>query len=358
MPNPKNQIKSFQQLPYRSVFAWRFAQSFVWLGGIAILYCLLFFPSTGIMLFWNILIPAAPALLVLFAGLWRNVCPLATTNLLPRHLGLSKRKKLSAKQTGILNLAAVLALYIIVPLRHIIFNTNALATGILIISATGVSITVGLFYEWKSAWCSGLCPIHPVEKLYGGNVLITAPNAHCDKCMNCVVPCPDSTPNINPGSSVKTIYHRLSSVLIIGGLPGFIWGWFHVADTTGVRTLNGLLTAYELPLTGLLTTLTIYMILSNITKHKFERKLTGFFAAAGVTCYYWYRLPALLGFGNLGRDGLLIDLGKTLPLWGIYCMMAASGCFFFFRLFIGSKNKKSWLKRPEFANFSSKKKSL
>jgi hypothetical protein len=109
MSNARFDFKSGIQLSSRSILIWRIAQAAVWLMGAAILFCLLFFPSLGVLLFWNILIPVAPALFVIGTGVWRNVCPLATTNLLPRHLGLSKRKRLSATQLGKLNLIAVIA---------------------------------------------------------------------------------------------------------------------------------------------------------------------------------------------------------------------------------------------------------
>lgn len=242
----------------------------------------------------------------------------------------------------------MIALFAIVPLRHAIFNTNGMATALLIISMAVAGVVMGFFYEWKSAWCSGLCPIHPVEKLYGGNVLMTLPNAHCDQCMNCVVPCPDSTPNVNPRSSERTIYHRMSGLLIVGGLPGFIWGWFHVSDEKAITTFNIFISVYKMPLTGFAITLVIYGILSIIIKPKFERKLISFFAASGVSCYYWYRLPALLGFGNLGADGLLIDLRGIFPVWSIQAMVIATTVFFFYWLFIRKQNNKSWLKRPEY----------
>ncbi len=349
MTNPKATLKQFQQLSPRSVLIWRLVQVVVWLVGATILYCLIFFPPIGILLFWNILIPVAPALLVVFTGLWRNICPLATTNLLPRHFGLSKRKKLSARQMGVFNLIAVVALYAIVPLRHAIFNESGAATAMLIVSVATISVIVGFVYEWKSAWCSSLCPIHPVEKLYGGNVLVSVPNAHCDECMNCVVPCPDSTPNINPGSSTKTIYHRVSGLLIIGGLPGFIWGWFHVPDALAITTFNAFISVYKMPMIGFVITIALYGILWAIVQPKYERKLIDFFAASGVSCYYWYRIPSLLGFGNFGHDGLLVNLSNLLPQWSIYFMMIASGLFFFYWLVIRIRNKKSWLIRPEFA---------
>jgi len=341
-------------LSSRSFRYWRIAQAVVWLIGAAIFGCLVFFPSTGLLLFWNILIPLAPAILVLFTGVWRNVCPLATTNLLPRHLGLSKKKKLTTKQLGVLNLVAVLALYTIVPLRHAIFNANGMATAILIGIMVVAGMVMGFFYEWKSAWCSGLCPIHPVEKLYGGSAFLALPNAHCHQCMNCVVPCPDSTPNIHPLSSKKTIFHRLSGLLIIGGLPGFIWGWFHVADEKVVTGVQALVKVYEYPLIGFLITLAIYVICSVNISQRYEKKLIAVFAAAGVSCYYWFRIPALFGFGDQGADGLLINLRGALSQRGIQVIISVAAAFFFYWMVIRVPDKKSWLVRPEFAKRASR----
>lgn len=334
----------------RTILFWRILQGIVWLLGAGILYCLLFIPKLGILLFWNILIPVAPALFVVAAGVWRNVCPLAVTNLLPRHWGLSKRKKLSSTQLGVLNLISVLLLYIIVPLRHAVFNSNGLATGLLIIAMAATGVALGFMYEWKSAWCSGLCPVHPVEKLYGGNTIKAAvPNAHCTNCMNCVVPCPDSTPNIHPQASVKTIYHTLSGWLIVGGLPGFIWGWFHVPDEATVTSLSAALAVYKMPLLGMMATLMTYEMLKRMIPAQYHTKLVSLFAAAGVSCYYWYRIPALFGFGNFGNDGLLINLQHVLPQWSVTAMAVAAAAFFFYWLVIRRSNKQSWVIRPPFA---------
>jgi len=343
-------FKSGDQLSHRSILIWRIVQIAVWLVGATILTCLLFFPTLGVILFWNILIPVAPALFVVAVGVWRNVCPLATTNLLPRQLGLSKRKKLSATQLGQLNLIAVIALFMIVPLRHAVFNNNGVATGIMIIAMAAIGVTMGFFYEWKSAWCSGLCPVHPVEKLYGGNILLSIPNVNCDQCMNCVIPCPDSTPNLNPKISAKTVYHKISGLLIIGGLPGFIWGWFHVPDEHQITSLATFFGVYEIPLMGLAVTLAAYLILSNVLDSKYERKLISIFAASGVSCYYWYRIPALIGFGKFAPDGLLYSLQGTIPDWIVPIIPILTTVFFFYWLVIRKRNNRSWVIRPQFAN--------
>ena len=337
-----------QQLSPRSILIWRIVQVAVWLVGVAILYCLFFYPKMGIALFWNILIPVAPALLVISTGLWRNICPLATTNLLPRHWGLSKRKILSPTQSSLFNLIAVISLFLIVPLRHAVFNNNGPATGILISSMALIGFSLGFVYEWKSAWCSGLCPIHPVEKFYGQNTIVPIPNAHCHQCMNCVKPCPDSTPNIHPKAATKTFYHRLSGTLIIGGLPGFIWGWFHVPDQTQFTNLITFLSVYEMPMLGFSVSFAIFLLLSNIIQARYERKMIRFFAATGVSCYYWYRLPELFGFGGFAKDGLLIDLSNSVPLWSITLLTVMVTLFFFYWLQFRKQHKNSWVIRPEY----------
>lgn len=336
-----------------STNTWRVVQLIVWLIGASILSFLIFLPETGILLFWNILIPVAPALFVLASGIWRNVCPLATTNLLPRHLGLSKQKKMSQQQAGIFSLIAVIALYTLVPLRHAVFNRSGPATAIMIIVMAAIGIGLGFFYEWKSAWCSGLCPIHPVEKLYGENVLFTVPNVHCRSCQNCVVPCADSTPNMHPAVSDKTIFHTVSGLLIIGGLPGFIWGWFHVPDAAAISWGN-LWQVYQLPLFGGSISLCLYLIMSNLLEKKQERRLVKIFAAISVSCYYWYRIPALFGFGEHAHDGLLIDLSSLVPSWIIMMLQISIASFFIYWLVFRITIKRSWSVRPKFASTGKK----
>ena len=349
MSTTKQNFMSGNKLSSRSIISWRIIQFILWLLGVGILFCLLFYPSLGTLLFWNILIPVAPLLVVVSVGVWRNICPLATTNLLPRHLGLSKKMRLSQTQSGKLNLIGVCALYFIVPLRHALFNTDGRATAALIIFMAVVGICTGFFYEWKSVWCSGLCPIHPVEKLYGGNVLITVPNAHCGQCENCVIPCPDSTPNMFPSHTEKSVFHKISASLITGGLPGFIWGWFHVPDEVHATSINTFIGVYQLPVLGLAITLSIYLIINNLLKKDQKRHLTNLFAAMAVSCYYWYRIPSLIGFGMFANDGLLINLKGVLPFWMPTLLSVLFTIFFFILLIFRKENNQSWLIRPEYA---------
>jgi hypothetical protein len=352
MTNALSHPQSINHPSIKSIVIWRILQTVFWLVGAAILFFLLFYPAVGIIFFWNILIPVAPALLVIAIGLWRNVCPLATTALLPRKLNLSKKKKLTVKQTAKLNLIALIALYLIVPLRHALLNTSGLATAMMLIVAVIVAISVGFFYDWKTAWCSGLCPIHPVEKLYGARSLMSFPNAHCGLCVNCTTPCPDSSPDVHLTFKAKSIYQKVYGLLLVGGFPGFVWGWFHIADNRGILGFAQLLKMYTVPIGCMLLTAFLYWSLTKILTLKNEKMLINIFAASAVSCYYWFRLPALLGFGKFTGDGVLIDLSGTIPAWLIQCIIVAITVFFFSWMVLPLRKSVSWLYRPENAKLA------
>jgi hypothetical protein len=141
----------------------------------------------------------------------------------------------------------------------------------------------------------------------------------------------------------------LSGALIIGGLPGFIWGWFHVPDINGPLSLLQIFQTYELPLLGCLVTLIIYLIWQKVLTEKDQPKLIAFFAASGVSCYYWYRIPSLFGFGKFAEDGILVNLKNVLPEWSITVMIISTTLFFFAWFLLRKPNSKSWVVRPKFA---------
>ncbi len=94
---------------------WRTAQILIWAAGMFIWGSLFFKPDLGLHLLWNVLIPLAPALLVLAPGVWRNVCPLGSMSLAPHHFGISQCKSLSLVCRSRLYLGAFVLLMVIVP---------------------------------------------------------------------------------------------------------------------------------------------------------------------------------------------------------------------------------------------------
>ncbi len=334
----------------RSLLFWRIAQTLVGLIGLSIFFSLIFFPEIGIHAFWNVLIPVAPLLVVVAAGLWRNICPLASASLISRHFGFARNKKLKVKQQGKLQLISVILLLLIVPLRHTIFNANGAATAIVIAILALIAVYVSFRYDWKSAWCSGLCPIHPVEKLYGRKNLFVLPNAHCKSCVECVSPCPDSTPSIHPlyKKKKRLMSREIAGTLMIGGFPGFIWGWFHVQDYYNNEGWKHLISTYAYPLIAMTITLIFFLVLKKIIIKKYQMILINVFAAASVSIYYWYRFPALIGFGIFKGDGMLIDLTQSLPHWFPVVLQISTTLFFAWWLVFNKKEITSWVIRPPY----------
>jgi ferredoxin len=337
-------------LPERVRLGWRTVQVAVWLVGLSIFILLIAAPPLGLDAFWNILIPIAPALFVFAPGVWRNVCPLASTALFARHNDTKDRKIMSPTTAGIFAITGVVLLLVIVPLRHVVFDTSGRATAILLAVAAIIAVTLGRRFEWKSAWCSGLCPVHPVEKLYGMRPAVSPVNAHCHACQRCVRICPDSTAAMTPLLAPATRMEKWAGTIIVGGFAGFVWGWFHIPDTTGGASLASMTTAYTLPMAGLGLSLAVFIAARRIIAAKYHLVLTRVFAAGAVAIYYWYRIPGLAGFGPIPGDGMLVDLAGTLPAWTVAASRAVTTGLFAWWFLRPAIRRHPWAVRPPFAD--------
>lgn len=348
MNDPQSMTTAPPPLTRRQRTAWRIAQVLLWLAGAGILLALVIRPGLGIHAFWNVLIPVAPALLMFLPGLWRNICPLGSTSLLARHLGRSRRIKLPVIWQRVLTLVGVFTLLLIVPLRHVFLDLDGPATAACIALLALAAIGMGLLFEWKSGWCSGLCPVHPVEKLYGSNPIISVPNAHCHSCQRCVSPCPDSTPGMNPLKINHQPAAHLGGTLMVGGFAGYIWGWFQVPDYAAGEGWAHLDSAFALPFAGMAVTCWLFLLLKRILPDRAEPWLVRSFAAAAIACYYWFRLPALFGFGPFPGDGMLIDLRGTLPPWFPLVSRLLTTALVIFWMVGRADGRRSWGVRPAY----------
>ncbi len=329
----------------RMAWAWRSVQYILMLAGFALVATLFYLPQVGLDIFWNTLIPIAPALIVIAPGLWRNICPLATVALLPRRFNASRRIIPKAKLAAWLTAAGLIALLLIVPLRHLSLNTNGPLTALMLIAAAACAFTLSMAYEWRGAWCNSLCPIHPAEKLYGLMPAISVPNARCDDCSRCYSPCPDSTRSMNPTVAGPSRVEKAVGHIMAGGFAGFIWGWYQVPDYSVIVGTAEIVSTYAWPFGCALVTLILYgWAWRHSDTQEARRKLVKVFATAAVCAYYWYRIPLLFGFGPHPGSGMLIDLHQQLPLLPLISRTVTTSFFIWFILLRGEPRAR-WMAR-------------
>ena len=316
---------------------WLTLQAVMLLVGVALVGLLIFWPALGIALMWNLLIPVAPALVTIAPGLWRNICPMATFHMLPQKLGIAQNLRMPDWGAAALALISMTLLFVVVPMRRIGLNVDGPLTAIMLLSAAAVASVMGCLFEMRSGWCTSLCPIHPVERLYGTNPALTFKNARCNICEACSNPCPDSTPELTPTAGVPTKVQQFLGNFLTGSFPGFVWGWFQVPDYPPQQVDQAaIITAYVWPFGAAVISYIIFRFGEHLLRYKpaTRTRMHRIFAAAAISTYYWYRLPGP---------------ASLLPDWFPLVSHLVTTLFFFWFLVLRSP-KVSWLKRPVMAS--------
>jgi hypothetical protein len=344
-------LEQAQRPPHQNArrFRWRVAQFIVLALGLALILALIVTPRVGLIALWDVLIPAAPALLVFAPGLWRNICPLGTVSQLPRHLGIGRRFRTSRPFRNGTAIGSVVLLLILVPARHVGLDDSGVASAIALLLLGVMAAVAGFMFDGKSAWCAGLCPVHPVEQLYGVRPAATFINAHCTRCVRCTPICPDSTPSMSPMTSGLTRLQRICGVIILGGFPGFVWGWYHVPVELGPQTLQTWAAAYAWTWGSMCISLLLFLMLHPLASPTGRFRVQRLFAGIAVAIYYWYKLPALLGMS--GGGAALLSLGDKLPGWPVWVcrFLTTTGLIAWLVASARGFAKRSWLHRPAYA---------
>jgi hypothetical protein len=89
---------------------------------------------------------------------------------------------------------AFVAFVAFVVLRRLGLDCSGPLSALLLFGAMGSAFAGGLALKGKSGWCSSICPLLPVQRIYGQTPLVTIANAHCQPCVGCVKNCYDFNP--------------------------------------------------------------------------------------------------------------------------------------------------------------------
>lgn len=277
----------------------RLIPHFLWyplrLGGLALtggtLYLLFQNPLLGLQLFWQVFTPLLPIIFFILPGLWRNVCPMATLNQIPRALKISFEFNLNGFWRKWSYLIGVVAFFVIVAARPIYFNNNSLFTIGLIAGGLALSLLGGLLFKGKSGWCGTFCPLAPIQKSYGQAPLLYFRNSFCKTCLGCQKNCYDFNPRptLITDISDPDQHYNAHKRFFIGALPGFILAYF-TAQSLAFSNPTDYVLIFLRNITfsvGLFHIAFTYLPLS-----LYKISVAFIFAAIGI--FYYYILPTLI----------------------------------------------------------------
>ena len=245
-------------------------------------------PDTGLFVMWKLVIPLLPLTFLIAPGLWRNICPLAATNQTPRVLGITR----AATSPGWLReygyVVAIALFFGFVTGRKLGLDDSGPASALLLLGAMGAAFTGGMLLKGKSGWCSAICPLLPVQRIYGQTPFSLVGNSHCQPCVGCTKNCYDFNPraaylaDLNEADRHWSGYRKLFVALF----PGLVLAFFEVPDSSAI----GAGEMYARIALYLAVSAAAFFALETFAKVSAHR-LTTLFGATAFSIFYWYGGP-------------------------------------------------------------------
>ena len=258
-------------------------------------------PDDGLFIFWGVLVPSLPLVFFAVPGLWRNLCPLSTMNQIPRLFGFTRGLTLTVWLKEYAFVFGIAVLFVAVPARHLLFNSNGPATATVVLVALTLAFLGGLVFKGKSGWCSSFCPLLPVQRLYGQTPMLLVPNSHCEPCVGCTKNCYDFNPQAAylADQYDDDPHYRGYRRFFAGAFPGLIFAYF-----TTIPGQEGAWALYGRFALTVMVSVGVFYFLDTFVKVT-RAKLTAVSAVLALNLFYWFVLPKLVvSYGRLlGLDG-------------------------------------------------------
>lgn len=283
---------NYTQLPtYLPLNAWHVLRGASLTAAIVVVYWLVVEPARGLFAFWHVAVPLVPAVFLLAPGLWRNVCPLAALNQFPRLAGFDRGLEHTRVVREYSYVIGIAALFALVSLRKVLFNHDGAATAALVVAALVLAFLGGLVFKGKSGWCSSVCPLLPVQRLYGQSPFVTIANAHCRPCVGCTKNCYDFNPAVaNLADQYDQDRHYVGYRRFFAAVfPGFLLAFYLQPDPPAIGTAQ-----MYLGFAGYMgASLALFATLDTFAKVR-ANALVALFAAAAFNIYYWFAAETLV----------------------------------------------------------------
>ncbi|MDX2058355.1 MAG: hypothetical protein SFV24_11185 [Gemmatimonadales bacterium] len=275
----------------RTVRLWRAARVVALAALVGLLAMLWLAPAAGLAVVWGAAIPVVATSLFVTPVLWRGVCPLATLNEVGNRFGRPVYP--GPEVQWWLGVAGLILFHVLVPGRLAIFNHSGAWVAGAALGIGVLALLLGARFSVRSAFCNALCPILPIERLYGQAPLLDLERGRCGACTVCTPRgCLDlsGTKNVAQlmGPGRRTDAWLLTPFgLFSAALPGFIVGYFLAPNDPGAG-----LAPWGWTLLGSATSAVAVGILVRLTRAAAARALP-IIAWASGTAYFVFTGPAI-----------------------------------------------------------------
>jgi nitrite reductase (NADH) large subunit len=192
-------------------------------------------PAGGLFAFFKVIVPLLPILFFTAPGLWRNICPLAASNQAPRVLGFTRAFTPPEWLRRYGYVISIVLFFGITSTRIALWNTSGPALGALLSLTILNAFVAGIVFKGKSGWCSSICPLLPLQRVYGQTPFAKVPNSHCQPCVGCTKNCYDFRPSVAYQADMHEPDPNWTAPrkLFVSALPGFVLGFFLLVHASG-----------------------------------------------------------------------------------------------------------------------------
>ena len=273
-------------------WSWAWAGSLVCTGGLIV--AAFARPAVALTIFWDIFVPLVPLLFLVAPGLWRDICPMAILNQLPRRLGLHRTVRLPGGAHRYASIISVALLCLIVPLRKVGLEQQGWALGVLLITVLLAAFVGGMLFKGKSGWCGTFCPLSQLESLYGQRPLVTIRDVHCRPCVGCVRTCYD----LQPATAYIANLHAADSGRAprrawLAGVPPWLILVVNPRTSMAHATVMGLIGLYALVAAVAIGGVGLFLLCERLSRGRTYQVALGHVAVA-LNLYYLYAAPVAL----------------------------------------------------------------
>lgn len=295
----------------RAAALWGIARWSALVAVPVLLFWLAYQPTSALRVLWYIVVPVLPAIFFINTAIWRGVCPLATLNEMGNRLGTQRVP--SPRLALGLSVGGLALFHLMVPARHFLFNQNALVLVATVAAVGGIAAVLGAVFTVRSAFCNALCPVLPVEYLYGQAPLLPMDRGRCNTCNVCTprgcldLAGPKAIPQLLGPSRHTANWLWTPYGGFFAALPGFIIGYNQVQD----GPLSSAALVYG---TTLGWSLASFMVIAAVVLalRVSSRLALTLIAAISGGLYYWYAGPAIMNQLNGGAW-----LGTAIRIGGL-----------------------------------------